>query len=93
MVTVNWVHDRYVTPQCNASEKAGTDVGLAVCRPRQMYVYHGQDRDTRPSFLAEQDIVVTTYATLAADLNSCTGLLKARAHLWGRLEASECCQS
>lgn len=46
-----------------------------------MYVYHGQDRDTRPSFLAEQDIVVTTYSTLAQDLNSRTGLLKARGSL------------
>ena len=44
----------------------------------QAYTYHGQQRDTRPAFLAEQDIVITTYSTLAQELNVRTGLLKAR---------------
>ena len=44
----------------------------------QAYTYHGQQRDTRPAFLAEQDIVITTYSTLAQELKMRTGLLKAR---------------
>ena len=64
--------------------------GPDVCRLRQMYVYHGQDRDMRPSFLAEQDIVVTTYSTLAADFKSRKGLLEARDHPLARSEATEC---
>jgi len=44
----------------------------------QAYTYHGQQRDMRPAFLAEQDIVITTYSTLAQELKSRTGLLKAR---------------
>ena len=63
--------------------------GPNVSRLRQMYVYHGQDRDTRASFLAEQDIVVTTYSTLAADFKSRKGVLKARDHPLARSEASQ----
>lgn len=45
----------------------------------QVYAYHGQARDGRPSFLASQDIVITTYSTLAQELNARGGLLKANA--------------
>ncbi|GAQ84668.1 DEAD-box protein [Klebsormidium nitens] len=40
--------------------------------PINMYKYHGQGRSSDPFFLARQDIVVTTYATLGSDFNQCT---------------------
>lgn len=32
-----------------------------------MYTYHGPERETSPTFLSKQDVVLTTYSTLAAD--------------------------
>jgi len=35
----------------------------------KVYVFHGQNRTTDPSFLREQDVVITTYQVLAGDYN------------------------
>ena len=35
-----------------------------------IYVYHGTNRNRDPAFLAQQDVVLTTYSTLAAELPS-----------------------
>ena len=32
-----------------------------------VYLYHGPERNRSPSFLAQQDLVLTTYSTLAAE--------------------------
>lgn len=34
----------------------------------QVVVYHGPDRNRSRSWLSQQDVVITTYATLAADV-------------------------
>ena len=33
-----------------------------------MYLYHGQDRVHDPAWLEQQDLVITSYATLAAEM-------------------------
>ncbi|KAJ3013444.1 UNVERIFIED_CONTAM: hypothetical protein HDU68_000697 [Siphonaria sp. JEL0065] len=52
-----------------------------------VYVFHGKDRNTSPSFLAECDVVVTTYNMLAqADVGYKTGLHKIK---WRRVVLDE----
>jgi len=41
-----------------------------------VYVYHGSSRIQRPDFLKEQDIVITTYQTLAHSLDKETETLR-----------------
>ena len=41
-----------------------------------VYVYHGGSRIQRPQFLKKQDIVITTYQTLAHSLDKETETLR-----------------
>jgi hypothetical protein len=52
--------------------------GLAVWVP---CADHGADRDRRPSFLSQQDVVLTTYSVLASDAGKKHGITKAGASI------------
>ena len=47
-----------------------TDCPIPSLLIHQVYQYHGPARNRSAAFLSQQDIVITTYATLAQDLNS-----------------------
>lgn len=38
-------------------------------------MYHGAERNRSRSFLAEQDVIITTYQTLAGELGCRSGLM------------------
>ena len=41
-----------------------------------MYTYHGAERTRSVKFLADQDVVLTTYNTLSSEVDAKTGILK-----------------
>ena len=61
---------------------------LFVCLP-QVYQFHGPGRNRSPAFLTKQDVVITTYSTLAQELSGGGGGGGLMAVQWLRLVLDE----
>ena len=54
----------------------------------QVYTYHGGDRERNVGFLAQQDVVLTTYNVLSTEVEAKNGIMKVSS--WLTSLVSEC---
>lgn len=54
-------------PSSSTQPRNASNSKSQTCSPLRVYIYHGNARRPDPSFLADFDAVITTYATLASE--------------------------